>query len=138
MKEFNDAFESVFGPNSDFSKFFGDSWFAPKIDQPFFEVVEDAEDKNILNLQISLPGYTREEFDVTQSNGVLTVQSVSQPSGSEEFVEWVADGVKKCSFVLTFEVKPNQLVDAATFVNGILNIKVINNESDDTRNIPVN
>lgn len=115
---FEDLFDRVFGNN--FS-----SRSLAENKSPFFDTAYPRynlfkTDTGYL-IELALAGFSKSDLSVSVSNGILKV------SGEKDIETFNAlhQGISSKSFTRTFDLNSNLEVDEVTFVDGILNIKLV-------------
>jgi len=85
---------------------------------PAYNIVKISDDENLIEL--ALAGYLPNEVDITLENNKLTIQGAQTPNGKS----YLHKGITEGKFVRTFALASGSTVKSASFVNGILTIRI--------------
>ncbi|VAY02217.1 Small heat shock protein IbpB [Arsenophonus endosymbiont of Aleurodicus dispersus] len=76
---------------------------------------------------VSVPGYARDELDVSVLNNQLTVRGKPDVEKSEETeekegIKWLHKGISKSEFTLSFTLEHRIIIQQANLANGLLTL----------------
>lgn len=92
----------------------------PNSSFPPYNIISVNDD--VTEIHVALAGYSKEDINVFERNGVLHVESNGQPSDDDETYRY--RGIAKRAFTLTIAIGATNQVTAGAFENGMLVIRV--------------
>ncbi|MGP1925033.1 MAG: Hsp20 family protein [Arsenophonus sp. NEOnobi-MAG3] len=106
-----------------FSRLTGENTLA---DTPAYNLLK--KDKEHYEITVSIPGYTRDELDISLLNNQLTISGklkIEEPSTAEEKdgIKWLHQGIKKSEFSLTFSLEHRITIQQANLDKGLLTLQ---------------
>ena len=112
---------------------------------PYDIIKETIDGVTTYSLQMALAGFKKDEIEVIQTKDTLTIRPTSKTykeieySNQTDTRKYIRKGIAKRIFERTFAMDPSLEVDAVTFVDGILSIKMKVNvqEADKTKYLPI-
>lgn len=100
-------------------------------DKPFFgaetlPAVNIRETKNAYKLDVSAPGFKKDEFKISTEAGVLTISAETSAEKNEEKENYTRKEFSNSSFTRTFTLPENVLEDniVANYQDGLLKIEL--------------
>lgn len=118
-----------------FDEFFNDSYF--KV--PAVNIVEDDQK---FNLELSVPGFKKEDFKINLENNVITISGEISENNVKEEKNYTRREFTHQNFSRSFNLPENTNINeiTASYENGILNIVIpkINVVKNNVRQITVN
>lgn len=109
-----------------------DFWNADRFfDKPFFTgellpAVNIRETKNHYKLDVSVPGFKKDDFKITTEDGLLTISAEGSEEKNEEKANYTRKEFSSSSFSRTFRLPENveQNHISANYNNGLLEIEL--------------
>jgi len=104
---------------------FDDSWLPETrlvSSYPLYNIVK--QDDNQFNIEIALAGWAKDDLEIYEENGKLTIAGNRTDEDKEEQQEFVHRGVARRKFTRVFNLAPDLEVDSADFSNGMLVINL--------------
>lgn len=128
LKKYKDPFMDMV---EDFSSFFEDLGTSSLFEYPYYRTTSNVGKVNVKNdekeyiIDVSFPGFTKEELNVDLNDGILTVNGEHKVENSEEKKNYSRKEFSKKSFSRSFNI-PNTLSEEleAKLENGILSLTI--------------
>lgn len=114
--------------------------------KPFFEnellpAVNIRDKKDGYELEVSAPGFKKEDFKVTTKNGMLTISAETSSENQQEKDNYTRREFSRSSFSRSFSLPENIVEDQikASYQDGLLNIalKKAETEKTEAKHVPI-
>jgi len=89
---------------------------------PAFDVERESEER--YRITLALPGFTRDEIDITAQNNLLTVSGRKKSDSDNAGTRYLHRGIPASAFERTFQLADFVMVEDARFDNGLLSISL--------------
>lgn len=111
-----------------FDEFFNDSFFDEFFNDSFsrFPAVNVIEDEQKFNLELSVPGFKKEDFKINLENNVITISGEFSENNVKKEKNYTKREFTHRNFSRSFNLPENANIDeiTASYENGILNIVI--------------
>ncbi len=117
---------------------FDDSWLPETrlvSSYPLYNIVK--QDDNQFNIEIALAGWAKDDLEIYEENGKLTIAGNRTDEDKEEQQEFVHRGVARRKFTRVFNLAPDLEVDSADFSNGMLVINLLREPHKNQKTISI-
>jgi len=129
LKKYKDP---IWGMVDDFNKFAEDLNFNSFFDYPYYKGVNNIGKVNIIDndkdytIDVSVPGFTKDELKVDLNDGILTVSGEHNIEKKDDKVNYSRKEFSKKSFSRSFNVPDSMNTDEldAKLENGILSLSI--------------
>ncbi|MGP1924992.1 MAG: Hsp20 family protein [Arsenophonus sp. NEOnobi-MAG3] len=106
-----------------FSRLTGENTLA---DMPAYNLLK--KDKEHYEMTVSIPGYTRDELDISLLNNQLTISGkpkIEEAVTAEEKdgIKWLHQGIRKSEFSLSFSLEHRITIQQANLDKGLLTLQ---------------
>lgn len=98
----------------------------PIADTPSYNLLQT--DKDHYEMMVSVPGYTKDELDISVLNNQLTISGKPkieeiEVSEKKDSIKWLHNGIKKNEFSLSFNLEHRITIQQANLDKGLLTLQ---------------
>lgn len=108
-----------------------DGFFKPFFESEFLPAVNIRDKKDSYELEVSAPGYKKEDFKVTTDNGMLNISAETSSENEEEKDNYTRKEFSRSSFSRSFSLPENVTEDQikASYNDGLLSVTLKKTEA---------
>lgn len=106
----------------------------PTTEYPRYNIVKQSDG---YELQMALPGWKREQVEITVDEDTRTLVIVGEKKGEESPVSWVHKGISGKSFSRSFKLDSNLEVVGADMADGMLIVNIQRAKHSGVKTIPI-
>ncbi len=112
-----------------------DGFFKPFFENEFLPAVNIRDKKDSYELEVSAPGFKKEDFKVTMDHGMLNISAETSSENEEEKENYTRKEFSRSAFSRSFGLPENVAEDQikASYNDGLLNITLKKAQATETQ-----